>query len=171
MLCRRFLAKNETDLCHQCFSDAPIYPFGSLNPDKSGKINTQFLDSFTAVWYYEEDVRRSILRYKFRRGVFLAPKFGRMVAMKLLQQEMEQADVLTWVPVSAIRRFRRGYDQCQLLARQVGGELGLPAVSPAADSGKQMARDPLRARRHAARSRQAEGSAGQGLDSRAARFR
>lgn len=128
MLCRRFLAKNETDLCHQCFSDAPIYPFGSLNPDKSGKINTQFLDSFTAVWYYEEDVRRSILRYKFRRGVFLAPKFGRMVAMKLLQQEMEQADVLTWVPVSAIRRFRRGYDQCQLLARQVGGELGLPAV-------------------------------------------
>ena len=88
MLCRRFLAKNETDLCHQCFSDAPIYPFGSLNPDKSGKINTQFLDSFTAVWYYEEDVRRSILRYKFRRGVFLAPKFGRMVAMKLLQQEM-----------------------------------------------------------------------------------
>lgn len=128
MLCGQFLAENETDLCHQCFSDAPIYPFGPLNPDKSGKINTQFLDSFTAVWYYEEDVRRSILRYKFRRGVFLAPRFGRMVAMKLLQQERDQVDILTWVPVSSIRRFQRGYDQCQLLAQRVGTELNMPAV-------------------------------------------
>lgn len=127
MLCRRFLTREETDLCHVCFQEAPYYPFGPLSPDKQGKNNLHFLDSFTAVWYYEGDVRRSILRFKFRKGTFLAPKYGRMLAMKLQQQGMDGADILTWVPVSRMRRFRRGYDQCQLLAAQVGKELGIPA--------------------------------------------
>lgn len=129
MLCRCFLSKGETDICRQCLLDAPIYPFGRLTPDKQGKNNIHFLDSFTAVWYYEGNVRKSILRYKFRRGVFLAPKFSKMLAEKLTQQEMAHPDVLTWVPVSRMRRFRRGYDQCELLAKQLGKVLGVPAVS------------------------------------------
>lgn len=128
MLCRGFLTKDETDLCHHCRSEAPVYPFGAFNPPKNGKINTHFLDSFTAVWYYEEDVRRSILRYKFNRAVYLAPKFGALLAMKLLQQGPEPFDILTWVPVSRVRRFQRGYDQCRLLAKYVGRELDQPAV-------------------------------------------
>ncbi|MGM9604565.1 MAG: ComF family protein [Faecousia sp.] len=96
-----------------------------MKPDSTGKNSRQFLDSFTAVWYYEEDVRRSILRFKFRRAVHLAPKFGALLALKLLEQGPEQVDVLTWVPVSTLRRFHRGYDQCQLLTRAVGEELGI----------------------------------------------
>lgn len=129
MLCRCFLSKDETDICRRCLLDAPIYPFGRLTPDKQGKNNIHFLDSFTAVWYYEGDVRRSILRYKFRRGIFLAPKYARMLAEKLSQQGMVQPDVLTWVPVSRMRRFQRGYDQCELLAKHLGKMLGIPAVS------------------------------------------
>ena len=129
MLCRCFLSKGETDICHRCLCDAPVYPFGRLTPDKQGKNNIHFLDSFTAVWYYEGDVRKSILRYKFRRGVFLAPKFARMLAERLTQQEMAHPDVLTWVPVSRARRFQRGYDQCELLAKQLGKTLGVPVVS------------------------------------------
>jgi len=103
MLCRCFLSKGETDICHRCICDASAYPFGRLIPDKQGKNNIHFLDSFTAVWYYEGDVRKSILRYKFRRGIFLAPKFARMLAERLTQQEMAHPDVLTWVPVSRAR--------------------------------------------------------------------
>ena len=129
MLCRKFLTAQEQDLCHECRASAPEYPFGKGNPDHTGKNYGQFLDSFTAVWYYEGDVRRSILRYKFRRASHLAPQFGALLAMKLLQQGPEQFDVLTWVPVSPIRRLRRGYDQCQLLSRAVGEQLEVPAVS------------------------------------------
>ena len=128
ILCRSFLKDHETDLCHECRQSAPSYPFGAGNPDPSGKISGQFLDSFTAVWYYEGDVRGSILRYKFRRAVHLAPKFGSLLAMKLLEQGPEQFDLLTWVPVSSIRRLRRGYDQCHLLSRAVGEQLGVPPV-------------------------------------------
>ena len=126
MLCRRFLVKQEASMCHHCRTSAPEYPFGARKPDPAGKNDRHFLDSFTAVWYYEEDVRRSILRYKFRKAVHLAPKFGALLAMKLLEQGPEQIDVLTWVPVSTLRRLRRGYDQCELLAKAVGEELGVP---------------------------------------------
>lgn len=128
MLCREFLQENETDLCHTCRTDTEEYPFSASNPPPKGKNTLHFLDSFTAVWYYEGNVRKSILRFKFGRAVHLAPKFGRVLAMKILTQGPEHYDVLTWVPVSRLRRFQRGYDQCELLARTVGEELGCTPV-------------------------------------------
>lgn len=129
MFCRRFLKKNETDLCRSCFQNVPEYPAGGQNQGADAKNTAHFLDSFAAVWYYEEDVRNGILRFKFHRAVHLAPKFGRFLAMKLSRQGLEQCDMLTWVPVSRLRRFRRGYDQCQLLAESTGAELGIPVHS------------------------------------------
>ena len=117
VLCRQLLKKEETDLCGNCRVEAPGYPHT--------KRNLQFLDSFAAVWYYESNVRRSLLRYKFRGARNYAPAYGRLLAMKLQQEYPEGFDVLTWVPVSRLRRLRRGYDQVELLARAVGRELGM----------------------------------------------
>ena len=128
MFCRCFLKKNETDLCRECFQRMPTYPPDAGKEGNAGKNDAHFLDSFTAVWYYEGDVRRSILRFKFRRAVYLAPKFGRFLAMRVCQQGPEQIDILTWVPVSPRRKRKRGYDQAELLARSVGKELGIPVV-------------------------------------------
>ena len=49
--------------------------------------------------------------------------------MKLLQEYPDGFDVLTWIPISRARKFRRGYDQVELLARSVGRELGMKPVS------------------------------------------
>lgn len=129
MFCRCFLEKNETDLCRRCFQNVPEYPSGGQDQGANPKNAAHFLDSFAAVWYYEGDVRDCILRFKFHRALHLAPKFGRFLAMKLSRQGLEQCDMLTWVPVSRLRRFRRGYDQCQLLAESTGAELGIPVHS------------------------------------------
>lgn len=123
ILCRRFLKEEETDLCHSCRTDAPYYPFSAANPASKGKNKLHFLDSFTAVWYYEGDVRKSIHRYKFRNAVKLSSGYGRMLAMKLLREGPEQYDILTWVPVSKARLRQRGYDQSELLAQAVSMEL------------------------------------------------
>ena len=51
--------------------------------------------------------------------------------MKLLQSELPEFDLVTWVPISRLRRFRRGYDQGELLARALSRELDiccLPAL-------------------------------------------
>ena len=123
VLCRSLLEKTETDLCRKCRLDAPEYG--------RTKEKLQFLDSFTAVWYYEENVRGSILRYKFYGARSYAPAYARLLAMKLLQSELPEFDLVTWVPISRLRRFRRGYDQGELLARALSRELDvccLPAL-------------------------------------------
>lgn len=120
VLCGKLLKKEETDLCRVCRVEAPAYP--------NRKEKLQFLDSFAAVWYYEGSVRKSLLRYKFYNARSFAGAYGRLLAMKLQSQYPEGFDLLTWVPVSRLRRLRRGYDQVELLAKAVGKELGMTPV-------------------------------------------
>ena len=120
VLCRQILKNGEIDLCKSCRTDAPEYP--------NRKNKLQFLDSFAAVWYYEGNVRGSLLRYKFHNARSYSVSYGRILAMKLLREYPEGFDVLTWVPVSRLRKLRRGYDQVELLAAAVGKELGMPPV-------------------------------------------
>ena len=119
VLCGKLLQKEEMDLCRECRMEAPRYA--------NGKSHIQFLDSFTAVWYYEKSVRSSLLRYKFHGARSYAKGYGRFLAMSLLEEAVT-FDVLTWVPVSPLRKLRRGYDQVELLAKAVGRELGIRPV-------------------------------------------
>ena len=119
ILCRRVLRGGETDLCRKCRAEQELWGTPKRKP--------QFLDSITAVWYYEGNVRRAVLRYKFYRARYLAAGFGRSLAMRLQQRDWEY-DILTWVPVSRLRRLTRGYDQVELLAKAVGKELGMTPV-------------------------------------------
>lgn len=120
ILCGALLQKSETDLCHACRIDSPECP--------AGRTKFSFLDSWLAVWYYEGNIRRSLLRYKFRRARHYADGYGRMLAMRLLTEHPDGFDILTWAPVSRRRKFERGYDQVELLARAVGRELAMEPV-------------------------------------------
>lgn len=117
-LCRKPLGKEQTDLCGDCRCNGPEY--------SQRNLNLQFVDSFTAVWYYKEKVRDSLHRYKFGRQRHLAGCYGRMLAMKLLQTNPEGFDLITWVPISPLRKLTRGFDQDELLARIIARELGIP---------------------------------------------
>lgn len=120
IFCRKLLSPQETDLCHHCRSSAPIFT--------KAKNRYSFIAGWTAVWYYKDAVRRTLLRYKFYRCRSYAPFFGRMLAMSLQAAKMEDFDILTWVPVSRLRKITRGYDQSALLAHAVAKELGVTAV-------------------------------------------
>lgn len=117
VLCGSLLEKEETDLCRGCRVDSPECPVA--------RTKLSFLDSWVAVWYYEGYVRRSLIRYKFHNARSYAACYGRLLAMKLQQAHPEGMDLLTWVPVSPLRKFFRGYDQVELLAQAVGAELGM----------------------------------------------
>lgn len=118
--CRKLLKKEETDLCHSCRKNTPEY--------KHSKNNIPFVAGWTGIWYYTEGVRNSLLRYKFYNARSYAQVYGRFLAMKLQTEFTDGFDVLTWVPVSPFRKFCRGYDQVELLAKQVAKELDVSAV-------------------------------------------
>lgn len=119
--CRTLLSKDETDLCHTCRRDAP-----ELIRAKSA---IPLIAQWTAVWYYKDKVRSSIHRFKFGNARHYADFYARELAMKLQSVPFADSyDLLTWVPVSWLRRFLRGYDQAELLAMALGRELGMPPV-------------------------------------------
>ncbi len=120
VLCRKFLDKNETDLCHTCRCDAP--------EAQKSNLKLSFVADWTAVWYYRDNVRKSLLRYKFSGKRSYAAPYGRILAMKLEKEDFHETDILTYVPISPLRRLTRGFDQVELLAKAVGTELNMIPV-------------------------------------------
>lgn len=120
ILCGHLLEKNELDLCGKCRIDAPECP--------DSRVKYPFLSSWMAAWYYEDTVRRSLLRYKFCRKRHYALGYGRILAMKILREREGDFDLITWVPISRWRKLRRGYDQVELLADAVCRELDMEPV-------------------------------------------
>ena len=92
------------------------------------RIKLPFIDGWPAVWRYDGPVRESILRFKFHRKRVYAESYGRLLAMKILQEFPEGFDCLAWVPVSRWRKFCRVYDQVVQLAYAVGRELDMEPV-------------------------------------------
>ena len=120
ILCAKILEKEETDLCHSCRAE--------ISECGKSKTAIPFIESWLALWYYEGKVRSSLLRYKFGGHRGYARIYGRLLAMKLLRDVQDRFDILTYIPISRLRKFRRGYDQVQLLAEAVGAELGMEVV-------------------------------------------
>lgn len=116
VLCKAFLTKEETDYCHNCRKNAPVF--------EKSNFKLSFLAGWTAVWYYKDMVRGSLLRYKFAGRRSYACAYGRSLGMKL-QKQGPEFDILTFVPTATLRKLHRGYDQSELLANAVGNELGV----------------------------------------------
>ena len=119
VLCRKVLESHETDLCHECRKTAPEL--------SKAKLKISFVAGWAAVWYYKDNVRRSILRYKFYGARSYAPVYGRLLAMKIQKEDLS-FDVLTYVSTGWLRRLKRGYDHAALLAEAVGKELGITPI-------------------------------------------
>ncbi len=117
ILCQDLLTDSQTDLCHNCRSS--VQNFTKI------KFKPSFVAHWTGLWYYKENVRLSILRYKFSNKRSYAGAYARMLAIKLEKDGFNNFDVLTWVPVGPLRRLRRGYDQVKLLAMALGKEMNV----------------------------------------------
>ena len=87
-----------------------------------------FVASCVSPLYYENDVRQSLLRYKFHGATGYARVYAPLVADCIRTQLDKEFDLITWVPLSRKRLRRRGYDQARLLAEAVAEALGTDAV-------------------------------------------
>lgn len=120
VLCGRLLWNRETDFCAECLAETE---------DFSHYEKRTYLHKWVSVWYYEGKVRESLLRYKFSNARSFASAYGRRVAMVVAREGLTDDDfLLSWVPVSRQRKWKRGYDQVELLAEAVGRELGVKPV-------------------------------------------
>lgn len=118
IFCRKLLTQEENGICSHCSASLPQF-------EGPGK-NSKFFDRCTSCYEYRDEVRSSLLRYKFQDASHYASVYGKLLAVRLWEDGLGNIDFVTWVPVSRRRKRKRGYDQAELLAAAVAKELQLP---------------------------------------------
>ncbi len=123
IFCGRVLEKNERDgrVCRACRR--------SIEYNENLRPPSGALGEVCAPLVYSGNVRRAILRFKFRDRADFARPLAAFAADEVRRRFAGRYDVVTWAPVSRERRRERGYDQAMLLAEAVAERLGTVAVS------------------------------------------
>lgn len=70
-------------------------------------------------------VRDVLLGFKYGNRRAVAAHLGGLVVNRLVTAGV-RPDLVTWAPTSARRRRQRGFDQAELVARQVARQFGVP---------------------------------------------
>ena len=105
--CRRVL--DAPGMCPECEKALP-------RTDEDGGLRTLRGGLLCAApLWYENDVREAVRRFKFHGGVSAAGPLGELIAQAAAERFSGEFDTMTWVPVSARRLRKRGYDQSRLL--------------------------------------------------------
>ena len=92
-------------LCSRCKTELP----------RCDKLRTGSFGECAAPLYYEDNVRKAILDFKFKNRVENLNCFGSLMAEKAAEVYSDRFDAVTWVPVSKKRLKKRGFDQARML--------------------------------------------------------
>lgn len=122
VFCGKLLPKGTECLCDKCTAGLPFTKGAQVSQKGS------FYDKCVSPFLYEGDVRKSILRFKFKGMTAYADCYGRLMASCIREHLSGRFDLITWVPLSTKRAKARGYDQAMLLALAVALELDDVAV-------------------------------------------
>lgn len=88
------------------------------------------LPHFAAVYYYQGQLKRSLLKFKFCSHSSYADIFGKAMADRIKELYPDtHFDGVCFVPMLKKDQRVRGYNQSELLACEVADELGLPLTA------------------------------------------
>ena len=141
VVCGRTLGVQEDEICIFCEADLPLTRYSSMvhNP-MADKINLLIerhrADSdrepyafATSLLFYNSGNAYSRIpqalkyRYKLSTGRFFARRLAEEMASVA---HFADVDLVTAVPLHWTRRFQRGYNQSEIIAREVARGLGVP---------------------------------------------
>ena len=110
VFCRRLLHRGEEGICPRCQQELP-WALGA-----EAQQTGEFFSLCASPLWYQDQVRASFHRYKFKGVRGYSRTYGRLVAQCVQDHLAGRYDLITWVPLSRARLRQRGYDQAMLLA-------------------------------------------------------
>ncbi len=120
--CQKILAEPRAPVCPECRPGLPWLE------GAAAERQVDFADGCFSPLAYRGTVPQAVHRYKFSRVRALGKPFAALMTQCLSDRLPERADLLCWAPLSKKRLRERGFDQAELLAREVGRLLSVPAV-------------------------------------------
>lgn len=119
--CQKILDDPRAPVCPACRLDLPWLE------EKAGERKVDFADGCFSPLAYRDAVPEAVRRYKFSRVRALGKPFATLMARCLGERLPQGADLICWAPLSRQRLRERGFDQAELMAREVGRLLSIPA--------------------------------------------
>lgn len=137
--CGERLLLGERHICLHCLADLPLTHFWERahNPmaDKFNAVIQADLKEYeryafaAALFFFSSDApyRHILYNIKYEGRVDIGRHFGKMLGTLLASSEtFRDVDCVMPVPLHWIRRWRRGYNQAEVIAREVAAQLGAP---------------------------------------------
>ncbi|WP_101696360.1 ComF family protein [Clostridium minihomine] len=102
--------------CSGCFENVvPVFWHSRMMQSQTGKTFYCIAPDV-----YESQIRKAMLAFKFRGKQKHAKFFARRILEQLKQEQLlGEVDVITSVPLSPNRKKQRGYNQSELIAREL----------------------------------------------------
>jgi ComF family protein len=111
-LCGRILRDFEKHCCVPCRDELDKLRAGE------GRRDIKNIRLCVAPFIYKDSVRQSLHRYKFKSAAAYAAVYADFIA-KSIDENRIFCDIISWVPLSKRRLRERGYDQAEILAREL----------------------------------------------------
>lgn len=112
---------DKTDICNECLKTLPL----TKGDEVLQKLS--FIPKCVSPLFYEDKVRESFLRYKFMGVQAYSLRYGKFMT-ECIENNLDCSgiDVISCVPLSSKRLRRRGYNQAELLAKEIAKSLNIP---------------------------------------------
>ena len=131
VVCGRDLIPQERDICLPCLEELPRARFFSLSRNPmADKLNARIDDSrycyATALFLYNSTspYRNIPQELKYRRNFSAGRRFSSILGKELAGSGLfRDVDLVIPVPLSRIRKWKRGYNQAEIIAREVASAL------------------------------------------------
>ena len=133
-VCGKLLMEGEDIICAFCAIGLPRYRIQSTEDNLLLRMVWNTVDvkrAFTLLSYNQESpYHKLIIDLKFHGKSDLAVKLGRWAAEEAAKFDFwNEVDALVPVPLTHWRRWRRGYNQAEMLARGMSEATGLPVLN------------------------------------------
>ena len=143
LCCGRELDSGEEHLCADCLKDLPLTRYWKLRSNPMAEhfndlIQRQMGDDTSyvpygyaaALFFYKSGYRSLTKALKYKRNFAAGVYFARMLGRALAESDLfKSVDLVVPVPLHWTRRWRRGYNQAEIIAREVARELGVQCDS------------------------------------------
>ena len=142
-VCGRKLILDEIHLCLPCLAELPLTRFWELDhnamADRFNRLVEKDIDSrpadggreryvyAAALFFYDGqgNYRHIQHRLKYQGHIRIGQYFGKMLGSRLASAaHFADVDLIIPVPLHWSRRWKRGYNQAEVIAREIARELG-----------------------------------------------
>lgn len=109
-------------LCENCIENLRKYNVEIFKDYEESEFKKDIL------YFYSGILKEKVKNFKFKDDLYLKYPLGKLIYNALDKELLKEIDYITYVPISKRKMRKRGYNQCELLAREISKLTGIKVI-------------------------------------------